>query len=54
LGKIDLVAQPINMNKSSSTLKVSAPERGEHTDEILRDLGLSSGEIDDLRTRTII
>ncbi|MEX2451780.1 MAG: CoA transferase [Rhodospirillales bacterium] len=54
LGEINLVAQPINMNKSSSTLKVSAPERGEHTDEILKDLGLSSGEIDDLRTRTII
>ena len=54
MGEIELVAQPIKMSDSTSTIKVAAPERGEHTDEILADLGLSAEEIEDLRSRTVI
>jgi len=54
MGEIELVAQPIKMSVSTSTIKVSAPERGEHTDEILTELGLSADEIKDFRSRTVI
>ena len=54
MGEIELVAQPIKMSDSTSTIKVSAPERGEHTDEILTELGITADEIKDFRSRTVI
>jgi formyl-CoA transferase len=54
MGEIELVAQPIKMSDSTSTIKTSAPERGEHTDEILTELGITADEIKDFRSRTVI
>jgi crotonobetainyl-CoA:carnitine CoA-transferase CaiB-like acyl-CoA transferase len=33
---------------------VAPPERGEHTDEILRDLDFDAAQIADLRRRNVI
>ena len=54
LGSIELVAQAIVMHRTPSTLAVAPPERGEHTEEILRDLDFGGDEIADLRRRTVI
>jgi crotonobetainyl-CoA:carnitine CoA-transferase CaiB-like acyl-CoA transferase len=53
-GHTQLVGQPVKLTRTPSAITQSPPERGEHTDEILRDLGYSDGEIDDLRKRQII
>jgi formyl-CoA transferase len=53
-GATQLVAQPVALTRTPTRMAVHPPDRGEHTDEILRDLGLAAGEIADLRQRNII
>jgi formyl-CoA transferase len=45
LGKIELVAQPVKLSRTPSAFALPPPERGEHTDAILADLGYSKNEI---------
>ena len=45
LGEISLVGQPFTMSRTPSSLATSAPEHGEHTDEILGELGFEADEI---------
>ena len=54
LGDIDLIAQPIFMSRTPSTFEMAPPERSEHTDEVLGELGYSEEERADLRARTVI
>ncbi|MEQ8504396.1 MAG: CoA transferase [Rhodospirillales bacterium] len=54
LGDLNLVAQPIKMNKTPSVLKVAPPERSEHSDEILQEFGYSSDEITELKNAGIV
>jgi crotonobetainyl-CoA:carnitine CoA-transferase CaiB-like acyl-CoA transferase len=54
LGDIDLIAQPIFMSRTPSTFEMAPPERSEHTDEVLGELGYSEEERSDLRARTVI
>jgi crotonobetainyl-CoA:carnitine CoA-transferase CaiB-like acyl-CoA transferase len=45
LGTIKLVGQPFTLSRTPSRLVSSAPEYGEHTDEILTEFGYSSEDI---------
>ena len=54
LGRLNLVAQPVTLERTPSSLKVAPPERGEHTEEILTQLGFSVDEIEDLRSQQIV
>jgi formyl-CoA transferase len=54
VGDIALVAQAIGLSRTPSTFAVAPPERGEHTDAVLAEIGLSAGEIADLRKRNVI
>ena len=54
LGKIELVGQPIIMSRTPSALVEPPPERGEHTDEILAEFGLTQEEIEMLRRDKIV
>jgi formyl-CoA transferase len=45
LGSIKLVGQPVTLSRTPSRLVSSAPEYGEHTDEILTEFGYSSEAI---------
>jgi crotonobetainyl-CoA:carnitine CoA-transferase CaiB-like acyl-CoA transferase len=45
---------PVNMSKSPGVTRRRAPELGEHTDEILAELGYTAQEIGSLRERGII
>ncbi|MFT4116071.1 CaiB/BaiF CoA transferase family protein [Bradyrhizobium sp.] len=49
LGEMELIGQPIQMSRSSSRFETAAPERGEHTDEILQELGLDAAAIEAAR-----
>ena len=53
-GPTRAVAQPVELTRTPSRISQSPPERGEHSDEILRELGLSDGEIAEMRTQQIV
>jgi crotonobetainyl-CoA:carnitine CoA-transferase CaiB-like acyl-CoA transferase len=51
---IDLVRQPVRLSRSPSAITVAAPDIGEHTDEILSELGYSAGDIKALREAGVV
>jgi formyl-CoA transferase len=53
-GQTRLVGQPVELARTPSKITQPPPERGQHTDEILRDLGYSDSEIAGLRGRQVI
>ena len=53
-GQTELVGQPFNLSRSPSTMKQRPPEKGEHNEDVLLDLGYSSEELDELKSKNII
>ncbi|EFL87540.1 CaiB/BaiF CoA-transferase family protein [Ahrensia sp. R2A130] len=53
-GDVRVVAVPIDLSRTPSSLVSSVPDAGEHTDIILNDLGLDADRIADLRSRGVI
>ena len=52
---IDLIASPIRMSETPTSYRYSPPTLGQHTDEILRDIGeFSANEIAILRAEGVI
>jgi len=54
LASFDVVAQPVKMSRSQPRTGVAAPERGEHTGQILEDIGLTLDDIETLQTDGVI
>jgi formyl-CoA transferase len=54
LGKLRLINQPVRLSRTPANLLTASPERGEHNDEVLQEIGLSAGEIETLRKEKII
>jgi len=54
LGRVELVGQAVTLSRTPSRLRTASPEPGEHSDEILRELGYSDGDIAALRERRIV
>lgn len=54
LKTFDVVAQPVKMSRSRSRTGAAAPERGEHTDQILQDIGLTREDIETLHANGVI
>ena len=54
LGDIELVGQPFTLSRHGSKLRTATPPRGEHTAEVLGELGLSAEEIADLQARQVV
>ena len=53
-GETRVVAQPLKMSRTPPAVTTAAPDAGEHSDTVLRELGLSDDEIAGLRARSII
>ena len=54
LGEIRLVNQAAKLSRTPATMATPTPALGEHTDEVLRELGLGDTEIADLRARRVV
>jgi formyl-CoA transferase len=48
------VSQPIRLSRTPSKIVSHPPALGEHTDEILREMGFDQAKIDDLRSRQVV
>ena len=53
-GDTELVGQPFNLSRSPSSMKQRPPEKGEHNQDVLLDLGFSIDELNDLKAKSII
>ncbi len=49
-----VLAQPITLSDSEAVLHSATPDAGQHTDEVLGELGLSAAEIDAMKERKVI
>jgi len=54
MGEIDLITQPVVLERTPSSIKVAPPERGNDTEEILADLGVNEEDFARLRKEQII
>jgi formyl-CoA transferase len=54
LGEIRIVNQVVKLSRTPATMARATPEQGEHTGEVLAELGLSAAEIDALRKRNVV
>ena len=53
-GDMQVVAQPVTLQRTPGHIASATPERGEHSDEILAELGFSETEITALREQSIV
>jgi formyl-CoA transferase len=53
LGPQRLVGQPVQLERTPSTIARAAPRRGEHTEEILSDLGIGAEELARMKARGV-
>ena len=53
-GDVELVGQPVIMSRTPSRIRTPPPLMGEHTDELLRELGYDDERIGTLRAAEII
>ena len=51
---VPIVETPFRLSATPGSIRVRAPQLGEHTDEILEEIGLGADEIADLRMREIV
>jgi formyl-CoA transferase len=54
LGKYKIINQPVKLSRTPAKLVTATPERGAHTDEVLREAGFDDAAIADLRKQGII
>ncbi len=54
LGRLELVGQPVHLTRTPQRMRSAAPERGEHTDEVLAEIGYGPDAVADLRERRVI
>ena len=53
LGPQRHVGQPVTLTRTPSVLARAAPRRGEHTEEVLGELGLAAGDIAQMKSRGV-
>jgi crotonobetainyl-CoA:carnitine CoA-transferase CaiB-like acyl-CoA transferase len=54
VGEVPYLGQPVTLSRTPSTVVSHPPEQGEHTAEVLRELGYEDEKIDELRKKGIV
>lgn len=54
LGEVRLTGQAAKMERTPARIRTATPERGEHTEAVLRELGYDTAKISDLRLRQVV
>ena len=54
VGEVAYLGQPVTLSRTPSKVEAHPPKQGEHTEAVLRELGLKDGEIADLRKKGIV
>jgi crotonobetainyl-CoA:carnitine CoA-transferase CaiB-like acyl-CoA transferase len=54
LGRLDILRNAVRMTGAPPTVRSPSPGIGDHTDEVLTDLGYPRAEIDRLRAQRVI
>ena len=54
LGELEVIGQPMELSRTPWHVRSAAPERGEHTDDVLQALGYNPNDIVSLRARQVI
>jgi len=54
LGKMDVLAQAVNFSRFGPKTGMATPERGEHTDDVLKEYGYTDEEISAFRSKVVI
>ena len=52
-GPQKMVGQPMQLTRTPSTVARSAPKRGEHSEEILKEIGLETAELSSLKAKGV-
>ena len=52
-GPQKMVGQPVQLQRTPSTIVRSAPKRGEHSEEILKEIGLEASELANLKSKGV-
>ena len=54
LGPIQFVPFPVELSETPATLRLGAPQLGEHTEQVLTEAGLTPPEISALRAAKVV
>jgi formyl-CoA transferase len=54
LGRLGLIRNAVTMTRTPGRVRVPSPEPGEHTAEVLAELGVDGGELAALRRRGVV
>ena len=54
LGRVRILNQAVKLSRTPASLKTATPEIGQHTEEILRELEYSDGELAELRRQGVV
>ena len=54
LGELSIVGQAASLSRTPGSIRLAAPDLGEHTDEALQGLGVSAERIADLKKRNVV
>ena len=54
LGELRLQAPPTTLSRTPASVRTAAPDPGEHTEEILGELGYSAADVARLRQHEVV
>ncbi|KAL0256585.1 hypothetical protein SLS55_008980 [Diplodia seriata] len=53
-GSVKMIGVPVKFSSNPGQIRTRAPYLGEHTDEVLKEIGYSEGDIDALREKAVV